>query len=128
MNRGSSRLLKRRTSRTPSSTLSVSRISATVPVERVRYQYALGPEVLAAASTCQDPPETTGAGAGAGAGADCTGADCTGADCAGADCTGADCAGADCTGADCAGADCTGADCTGADCTGATGAELCTRG
>jgi hypothetical protein len=52
----------------------VSRISATDPVPRVRYQYAVGLVVAAVASIAlpraQEPPATTGAaGAGAGAGA-----------------------------------------------------------
>src|ERR1700681_43076 len=42
-NRGQRALLQRLTPATPNATLRVSRISDTAPVDRVRYQYVLGP-------------------------------------------------------------------------------------
>src|SRR5437588_9308796 len=61
--RGMCSVRRRRTLATPSATLNVSRIRATVPVPRVRYQYAVGLVVAAATSIgawpAQEPPETT---------------------------------------------------------------------
>src|ERR1700758_3361060 len=75
-NRGTPSVRTRRMLATPSATLSVSSTSATIPVPRVRYQYAVAPVVVASVISGWDhePPETTppppddGAGAGPWAG------------------------------------------------------------
>jgi hypothetical protein len=62
-NRGIRRVRTRRTLATPRPTLSVRRISATIPVPRIRYQYAAAPVVvprLSNAGRSQEPPDTAG--------------------------------------------------------------------